>query len=68
VSVQAGASATVDPPPHVQHIAAAVKSSSSYAASQDVEAQPNRMKSKAAAFVSVHAAERAAATETELVS
>ena len=76
VSMQAGARATVDPPPHVQHIAAAVKSSSSYAASQDVEAQPNRMKSKvrvrprfvSAKFVSVHAAERAAATETELVS
>jgi hypothetical protein len=58
----------VEPPPHVQHIAAAVKSSSSYAASQDVEAQPSRIKSKAAKLVSEHAAERAAATETELVS
>jgi len=58
----------VEPPPQVQHIAAAVKSSSSYAASQDVEVQPICIKSRAATLVSVHAAERAAATETELVS
>ena len=70
VSMQAGATTTVEPPPQVQHMTLDVKSSSSYMGSQ--EATPNvhpiPKKSMASLFVSKHEAARADRTATELVS